>query len=219
MEFRIDGNPDYGSVSVRLGPGEMLQTESGAMSWMSVGLELESKVLGGALRGLARKFLGGESFFVGEYGGSRGGELTISPSEPGTVLHRRLDGDTLLLTAGSFLACTPGIDLRTRFGGFRALFSGEGAFLLVAEGSGDLFFNAYGGVVERQVEGSLRVDTGHLVAFEPTLEYRIAGMGGIKQTLLSGEGLVMEFTGHGRIYLQTRTMPATAGWLAPFCIG
>ena len=219
MEFEIQGNPDYGEVDFRLGPGEKLLTEGGAMSRMSVGLGLATKILGGWMTGLGRKLFGGESLFIAVYGDERGGELTLAPSMPGSLLHRRLEGESLNLTSGAFVACTPGIDLRTRFGGIRYLFSGEGAFFLACSGSGDLFFNCYGAVIEKEVDGTFVLDTGHLVAWEPSLEYQISGMGGIKQTLFSGEGLVMRFKGRGKVWVQTRTLPATATWLSPFLAG
>jgi len=105
-----------------------------------------------------------------------------------------------------------------RFGGLRALFSKEGAFVIECSGQGELFFNSYGGVLEREIDGSLIVDTGHVVGWEPTLSYAIRGSGGLKQTLFSGEGLVMEFSGRGKIYLQTRTMPETASWLGKYLL-
>ncbi len=219
MEHQILGNPDYGELAVRLASGEKILIESGAMSRVSPELELKTRTLGGVLPAMGRKLFGGESFFVGEYSGPMGGELALSPSLPGTVLHRRLDGDALYLTAACFLACTPGVRLRTRFGGLRALFSSEGAFLLRAEGQGELYFNAYGAVVERDLDGEMTVDTGHAVAWEPGIEYTIGGMGGIKSTLFSGEGLTMRFRGSGKLWLQTRNLPATAGWLSPFCVG
>jgi uncharacterized protein (TIGR00266 family) len=219
MDVTINGNPDYGELHALLDPGETITIEGGAMSRMTPTLQMRSRIMGGILPALVRKLFGGESFFVGEYGGASGGELALSPSLPGTVCHRRLDGEELYLTAGSFLACTPGLQLRTRFGGIRALFSGEGAFLLLAEGTGDLWFNAYGAVVERELDGEMTVDTGHVVGWEPGIEYSIGGMGGLKSTLFSGEGLTMKFRGQGRIWLQTRNLPATAGWLSPFCVG
>lgn len=219
MDFDLHGNPDYGQVTVRLGPGEKLVTESGAMSRMSVGLELESRALGGLLPAAMRKLFGGESLFIGEYGGPRGGELTLSPSLPGTLIHRRMSGDPFYITAGAFVACTSGIRLRTRFGGLRAFFSGEGAFFLEVSGEGDLFFNAYGAVHEKAVDGTFLVDTGHLVAWEPALAYSIGGMGGLRQTLFSGEGLIMRFSGRGKLWVQTRHLPSTAGWLSPFLLG
>jgi len=219
MDVTINGNPDYGELHARLDPGETLNIEGGAMSRMTPTLEMRSRIMGGILPALVRKLFGGESFFVGEYGGASGGELALSPSLPGTVLHRRMAGDELYLTAGCFLACTPGVRLRTRFGGLRALFSGEGAFLLRAEGDGDLWFNAYGAIVEKELDGEMTVDTGHVVGWEPGIQYSIGGMGGIKSTLFSGEGLTMKFRGQGKLWLQSRNLPATAGWLSPFCIG
>lgn len=219
MEHQISGNPDYGEVTVGLGPGESFLIESGAMSRMSRDMDVKARMMGGLLSALGRKLFGGESLFVGEYSAPQGGWLSLSPRLPGSVSHRALNGDRLLLTAGSFLGCSPGIGLKTRFGGLRYLFSGEGAFFLEASGQGDLFLSTYGAIVEKEVDGEFSVDTGHLVAWDPSLEYAIAGMGGLKQTLFSGEGLVLKFRGRGRIVLQTRTLPATAGWLSPFCIG
>lgn len=219
MQFELRGNPDYGQLHATLAAGERLRAESGAMSWMSAGLEARSRVLGGILPALARKFLGGESFFVGEYGGSSGGTLALSPAVPGTVLHRRMDGGSFHLTAGCFLACGDGLSLSTRFGGLRAFFNREGAFFLDVSGTGDLFFHAYGAVHEKTVDGELVVDTGHLVAWEPTLDYEIRGMGGFKSTFLSGEGLTMRFRGRGKLWVQTRYLASTAGWLTPFCVG
>ena len=117
--------------------------------------------------------------------------------------------------AGGFLACTPGVNIKAKFGGLKALFSGEGAFLLEASGSGDLFFNSFGGVVEKQINGEFIVDTGHVVAFDPSLDYKITGMGSFKSTMLSGEGMVMRFSGNGKLYLQTRNVSSIASWLTP----
>ena len=69
--------------------------------------------------------------------------------------------------------------------------------------------------MEKQVNGEFIVDTGHVVAFDPTLNYSITGMGNFKSTMLSGEGLVMRFSGSGKVYLQTRTMNGIASWLTP----
>lgn len=219
MQFQVLGNPDYGEVVFQLEPGEKVLVESGSMSRMSADLPMTARVIGSKLGAMARKLVGGESFFVGEYGGGRGGEVAISPGLAGTVMHYELSGEPLHLTAGAFLACTENITLKTRFGGAKALFSGEGAFFIDAVGRGDLFFNAYGAVIEKDLDGELVVDTGHLVAWEPTLDYTIGGMGGIKQTMFSGEGLVMRFSGRGKIWLQTRTLPHTAGWITPFLTG
>lgn len=217
MDYEIRGNPDQADVMFSLGPGESILVEAGAMSYMSSHLEATPRLIGGLLKGIARKFLGGESLFLTEYKAPQPGFVAISPTCPGSVLTRQLNGDAMMLTAGSFLACTPQIELSTRFGGLKAFFSGEGAFVVECQGTGQLFFNSYGAVVEREVKGELTVDTGHVVAWEPTLDYEIRGMGGLKQTLLSGEGLVMAFSGAGKIYLQTRYLGGLVSWLTPFC--
>ena len=216
MNFEIDGNPDYGQLTVRLNPGETFIAESGAMAWMDSGLDVKARLLGGFLPALIRKLTGGESLFVGEYTADRGGSVTFSPSRPGMVVQRTLSGGSITLTAGSFMACAPGIELKTRFGGLRSLFSGEGLFFVECSGNGELFFNSFGGIVEKDVDGSFVVDTSHVVAWDPGLTYGIRGMGNIKSTLLSGEGLAMEFSGRGKLYLQTRTLGGAASWLTPF---
>ncbi|MFO7903009.1 MAG: TIGR00266 family protein [Pirellulaceae bacterium] len=217
MKFDISGNPSYGDLTIALATGESVWSEGGAMSRMSGHMELQTKMIGGLLKSVVRRLVGGESLFISEYTAPRMAFVSLAPTHPGCVLHREMKGDSFFLTSGAFLACTPGMSLDTRFGGLRAFFSGEGGFLIEVSGQGDLFYNAYGGVVEKQVDGEFVVDTGHVVAWEPTLSYTIAGMGGMKQTLFSGEGLVMRFSGSGKLILQTRQLPALAGWLRPYC--
>lgn len=217
MKFDIQGNPDYGDVVVHLVAGEAIHAMSGSMTRMSRHLEVKGRLLGGFFRALLRKLLGGTSLFVAEYRVTEPGMVALAARLPGTVLLRHMQGGCFYLAAGAFLACSPGIELRPRFGGIKAFFSGQGAFFIECSGTGELLYSSYGGVVEKEVDGSFSVDTGHLLAWEPTLDYRIGGMGGIKQTLFSGEGLVMKFTGQGRIYLQTRNLQGLAGWLSPYC--
>lgn len=221
MDHHIVGNPDRGNVSFTLAAGERVLVEAGSMSFMTAGMKVTPRLVGGMVSAVGRKLLGGESLFLAEYSTDTAGALAIAPAFPGTVLCRELVGgsDALLLAAGSFLACGPEVRLTTEYGGGRSWFSGTGPFILRATGSGPVFFNAYGAVLAREVRGSLTVDTGHLVAWEPSLAYRIRGMGSLKKTLFSGEGLVMAFTGTGTIHLQTRHMGGFVRWLAPFCRG
>jgi uncharacterized protein (TIGR00266 family) len=217
MRYEIAGNPDVGDLTVWLNSGEAILAEAGAMSRMSTSMDMNIRLIGGFMRAAVRKMVGGESLFVGEYRGTEDNQhVAFAPAIPGTVVHQKLQGGSLYLTAGSFLACTPDISLKTRFGGLKAFFSGEGAFFIECSGNGDLFFNSYGAVVERDIDGNFTVDTGHVVAWEPTLEYAIGGMGGLKQTLFSGEGLVLKFSGKGKIWMQTRQLGSMAGWLARY---
>ena len=214
MNYAVEGNPDYGYLVVGLEPGESFSAEGGSMAWMSHGTRVKARLMGGLARSLVRKAVGGESLFVGEFSHPEGGQVSLSPAIPGTVHHRHLTDDRLILTAGSFMACTDGVRLGTKFGGLRSMFSGDGLFFIECSGVGDLFFNAYGALIEKEIDGDITVDTGHVVAWDRTLKYTIRGIGGLKSTLLSGEGLAMRFSGTGKIYLQSRTMPALAGWLA-----
>ena len=216
MDYNIEGNPDYGQLTVRLGPAEKFIAEAGSMAWMSDETRVRARLLGGLPKALVRKMVGGESLFVGEYQHPTGGSVTFSPATPGTVQQRTLDGDSFILTAGCYMASTPGVQLKTRFGGLKGLFSGEGAFFIECTGPGELFYNSFGAILEKEIDGSFTVDTGYVVAWEPGLTYSVRGMGNLKSTLLSGEGLVMNFSGKGKIYLQTRTMAGVREWLTPF---
>ena len=219
MQTEIRGNPDYGELLVQLTPGETVRAVSGAMNWMSNDLPIRARMMGGVVRSVARKLLGGSSLFLTEFSADRPEELSLAPTFPGAIQAVELDDQRFFMSAGSFLAATEGIDLRTKFYGLKGFFSGSGAFLLEASGTGTVWFSAYGGLVEREVDRPLIVDTGHVCGFEPSLDYRIRGMGGWKQTLFSGEGLTMHFSGRGKLYLQTRNISATAGWITPFLRG
>ncbi len=219
MKITIDGNPDAAEATISLAAGESFLAESGAMTRMSPTVQIKPRLKGGFLSSLARKVFGGESFVMGEYTAQQPGEVSIANTTPGTILHRHLNGESLVVTAGAFLACSPQIDVRTKTHGFRQLFSGEGAFVLQCSGHGDLVLASFGSVIAKQVQGNFTVDTGHAVAWDSTLDYKIRGMGSLKSTLLSGEGLVMDFSGTGTVWVQTRHLAGFSHWLFPFCKG
>jgi uncharacterized protein (TIGR00266 family) len=217
MEIKINGNPDFGEAEVHLAPGESILAEAGAMSRMTDGVQLTTKLLGGFAQSMLRKFLTQETLVMGCYTAQQAGHVALAPKHPGTVLEQTISGQGLILTGGSLLACTDGVQIKPRFGGIRQIFSGEGAFVMECTGSGTLVLASYGAVVEKEINQPFTVDTGHLVAWEPSLEYRIQGAGGFKQTLLSGEGLTMQFTGTGRIWLQSRNLGGLTNWLTKYC--
>jgi uncharacterized protein (TIGR00266 family) len=129
-----------------------------------------------------------------------------------------MQGDTYMMQAGSFMACTDGVNLGTVFGGIKAIFSGEGMFFLKITGQGDLWYNAYGSIVERELNNSeLIVDTGHVVAWEPSLNWEVTGMGNLMSTVFSGEGLVLRFKGTGKVWLQTRSLGGLVNWMRGYC--
>jgi uncharacterized protein (TIGR00266 family) len=120
-----------------------------------------------------------------------------------------------MVQGSSYLASAGNVIVKTKFGGLKSLFSGDGAFWLEVSGTGDLWINCYGAIHEIPVEGTYIVDTGHVLAFESGLDYKIKGAGGLKQTLMSGEGLTMHFAGKGKLFIQSRTVGGLLHWIAP----
>jgi len=116
--------------------------------------------------------------------------------------------------SGAFLASTPDVEIDAKWGEARGFFAGEGLILLKIRGSGDLFLSSFGGIVEVDVKDRFVVDTGHIVAFEDSLDFSVKRVGGLKTTLLSGKGLVAEFRGEGRLWIQTRSISDFVGWFS-----
>ena len=188
------------------------------MTSMSGGVEIETRAQGGMLAGLRRSVLGGESFFINTFRAPSGGELTVSPTLPGDIVHMPLDGSrALMVQSGSWLASDAGVQVDTKWGGGRTFFSGEGLFLLRCTGAGDMIVSSFGAIERRSLGPGevLKIDTGHIVAFEEGLGYQVNKVGGWKSTLLSGEGLVATFTGPGSLWMQTRSPADFVGWLIP----
>ena len=202
---------------VALERGESVRAESGAMVSMSGGVDVETKMQGGLLASLARSVLSQESFFQNTFTAVRGpGEVTFAPSLPGDIRIREMDGESIILQSGAYLASDPAIQVETKWGGAKTFFSREGLFLLRAYGKGTLLFSSYGAIVDVEVPPSgYVVDTGHLVAFEPTLQWDVQRVGGMKSLLLSGEGLVCKFRGAGKLWLQTRSFDSFLGEILP----
>jgi uncharacterized protein (TIGR00266 family) len=214
MQNRILYQPSYALLQLTMEAGESIQAEAGAMVSMTPNIQMQTAARGGILGGLKRAVLGGESFFINTFTCQGGqGELTLAPSLTGDLSYVALNGSAMFVQSGSYVAATPDIKVDTSWAGARGFFSGQGLFLLKCEGQGDL----YGAIhpVELGPGQQYIVDTGHIVAFDSTMAYRVKGAGGIKETLLSGEGLVCEITGPGRLLLQTRSMDAFLKFLIP----
>jgi uncharacterized protein (TIGR00266 family) len=227
MQYHIEHGPAFAWLRVGLEPGERIVAEAGAMVRQSPSLDVETRLNASRSGGvwglivafcvaLARRWFGGETMFLNEFTGPQGGEVVLAPKLSGNIMRKSLDGTrTLFVQTGAYLASAPGIDMRLRFGGLRTLFGGEGLVLLQCTGQGDLFVNSYGGITEVPVDGRFVVDTGHIVAFDGALDFRVRSIGGAKSFFFSGEGLVCEFQGRGTVYVQSRNIKALVGWLTP----
>jgi len=217
MKYDILYRPVYSLLSVEMNAGESISAESGAMVTMTPNIEIQTSARGGLLSSLKRSVLGGESFFQNTFSCQEGkGVITFGPSYMGDVEHIALGGEWLV-QAGSYLCSTPGLTIDTQFQGFKGFVSGESLFFLKIAGQGDLFISSFGAIheVNLQPGEEIKVDTGNLVAFQQGITYSVERVGGIKSTVLSGEGLVLRLKGPGKLYIQTRSPSTFVGWLYP----
>jgi uncharacterized protein (TIGR00266 family) len=212
MEAEIRARPAFAHLAVSLQPGERLIAEAGAMASMSSSLELRTRWNGGIVRGLARRFLGGEAIFINEYTARAPGEVVLTQPFPGDLVRIDLQGETLYLQPGAFLACQPSVRLGLGWAGLRTYLAGEGLFRLKVSGHGAVWFGAYGAIFSREIDGEFIVDSGHLVAYEPTVTLRLGLAGGLFSSIFSGEGMVTKLYGPGRVYLQSRSFGGLAAW-------
>ena len=216
MRHEIHNKPDFASLHVFLDKGEQIVTEAGAMMSMSTDLTMETNMKGGLL-GAAKRALGGESVFMNTYTADADTQrLDVAPAAPGDILYHPLTGGFVMVQSGSYLCSTPGIEVDSKWGGAKAFFGGEGLFMLKCSGTGDLWMSSYGAIHEVDVQDTYIVDTGHIVAFEDTLTFNVRKVGGLKSLFFSGEGLVCEFSGTGRLWVQTRNASSLASFLHPF---
>jgi uncharacterized protein (TIGR00266 family) len=218
MNVEILYRPSFSLAKVALTAGETIQTETGAMVSMSTDLQVDTNMRGGFLKSLTRSVLGGESFFINTYtASSKGGEITIAPALPGDVITMEMKGETYLVQSGSYLASSNGVTMDTKWGGAKTFFGGEGLIMLRCAGNGTLILSSYGAIHELNLDAgqTYTIDTGHLVAFDERLGFKVRTIGGLKTTFLGGEGLVVDLTGPGKVLMQTRSVGAFLGWLTP----
>lgn len=217
MNVTIQGSNAFKYITCKLAPGELITVEAGAMASMDARLDLKARFNGGIIKGLLRKFLGGESLFINDYKNNSDKELslTLTSNCPGDVRSIELQGNSLCLEGGAYICSTPGVTLGLRYAGISSWIAGEGLFKLVVSGTGTVWFGGYGAFVEREVSGSYIVDSGHLVAYEPQIKLKTQLSNGIIGSFFSGEGFVTRLEGNGKVWLQSRSISGLASWLNP----
>jgi uncharacterized protein (TIGR00266 family) len=229
MRHEILHGPSFSLAVMSLERGEQIMAESGAMVSMSPTIRLEAKMSGGGLMGALKSKIGGETLFRTTFTAESGpGEITLAPGTLGDILAMPMSGNKLFVQPGSYLAGELGLNIGVQ-GSVRGMLSGEGLFLLTVQGSGLLLLSSCGAIHEKVLGPGVEyiVDTGHIVAFEDSVNYNLEkatgksqGVGGflkgMVQSAMSGEGFVCRYRGPGRIYMQTRQMPSFASQLIPF---
>lgn len=222
MQYEIQARPAASVTRLSLHAGESVTCEVGAMIAMTSGLTVETTSRqkgggGGIVKGLKRMFAG-ESLFLNHFTAQQDDQsLIIGPRLMGDIVHHDLTGGTLIVQGSSWLASSTDIEVDATWQGIgKALFSGESMFWVKCSGTGDLWLSSFGAIYEVSVQGEYVVDTGHIVAFEDTLEFNVVKASkSLVGSILGGEGLVCKFHGQGRLYCQSHNPPSLGKLLGP----
>ena len=210
IDFKIIGD-DMQAVEIELDPSESVRAEVGAMLCMEEDIQMDTSSGGGIFQGLKR-IVSGENFFITSFlnTGTIKRTVTFAAPYPGKIISLNLNeiGGSFLCQRDGFLCAAQGIDINIEFTKRMGagLFGGEGFILQRLSGNGKAFVHAGGTTIRKELKANerLKVDTGCLVAFQPTVEYDIQFIGGFKNVLFGGEGLFYaQLTGPGIVYLQT----------------
>lgn len=210
IDYKIYGD-DMQAVEIELDPGEGVRAETGAMLYMEDGIEMQTSTGGGMFSGFKR-MLTGDSFFITTFlnNSSSKSHVAFAAPYPGKVIPLDLSqlGGTFICQKDGFLCAARGVDINVEFTKKigAGIFGGEGFILQRLEGQGLAFVHAGGTILKRTLVAGekLRVDTGCLVAFAPTVSYDIQFIGGFRNALFGGEGLfTATVTGPGPVYLQS----------------
>lgn len=210
IDYQIIGD-DIQVVEVEMDPGEAVRAEAGAMLFMEDDIEMQTHTGGGMFKGLKR-MITGESFFITTFtnNGNQKRKMAFAAPYPGKIItiNPKDFGGKFLCQKDGFLCAAQGIEINIAFTKRMGagLFGGEGFILQELSGDGNTFIHAGGTILKRQLAPgeTLRVDTGCLVAFEPSVQYDIKFIGGFRNSLFGGEGLFYALiTGPGLVYLQS----------------
>jgi uncharacterized protein (TIGR00266 family) len=226
MNVKIDTEGAFGSALVTLEAGEKFVSEAGAMYRASANMDIDvesrkkkDEGMWGAFKSGIKAMFSGESFFLSTYTPNDGqsGEVGLAPTHQGEVRSVKVGPNVWICSGGSYLGSSGGITLDTQYQGLtKGMFSKEGLVFVQASGEGDLLVNGFGRISSVDVSGGITIDNGHLIAFTEGLEYTIskAGSGWIS-SMMSGEGLVMNFRGQGKVLVQSHDPSRLGGVLGP----
>ena len=208
-----------GLIEFTLNRGEKVTAEAAAMVFMRGNIITETRMRkGGFLKSLKAAALGGESFFVNEFiaqeddctlglTGNMLGDIEVIPVT-----------DEFIVQSGAFVGSSGDLTLDTKWQGFTKGIFGSNLFMLKTVGSGDMFVNAWGGIIKKELASGEKMifDNYQLVALSATANYRVTKHGSLKTTLFGGDALVIEIIGPGTVYLQTKNIMEFARALIPF---
>jgi uncharacterized protein (TIGR00266 family) len=203
---------------VKLDANESVTAEAGAMTYMEPNIEVNTRKREKSLLGtIGLALLGRQSFFVNDYRAKDGpGEVAFVAAPVGDIDLLEVNSNQgYIIQSASYIASTQQVDLDMKWQGFTKGLFGQGLFMIKATGKGNLFINTFGAIDKHTLDAgkTLIVDNFHLVAFSDTCDYKVRKFGGLKSTLLGGEGLVTEIRGPGDVYIQTKNLREFVEWL------
>lgn len=218
MEYEIVKNP-MGLIEFSMDAGEKIIAEAAAMVYIRGDITTETKMReGGFLKSLKVAALGGESFFVNEFIAQEDNcKLGITGNMLGDIEVIKVDQE-FIVNSGAFVGSTSNLTLDTKWQGFAKGIFGTNLFMLKTVGIGDIFVNGWGGILKKDLKSGERMilDNYQLVALSSTADYRVTKHGGLKTTLFGGEALLMEITGPGIVYMQTKNFMEFVRAIIPF---
>jgi uncharacterized protein (TIGR00266 family) len=218
LQYEILKNP-MGLIEFTLNKDEKVTAEAAAMVYITGNIITETKMRkGGFLKSLKAAALGGESFFVNEFiaqedncklglTGNTLGDIQVIPVQ-----------EEFIVQSGAFVGSTGDLMLDTEWQGFTKGIFGTNLFMLKTVGNGDMFVNAWGGIIQKTLQQGERMllDNYQLVALSGTAGYRVTKHGSLKTSIFGGEALVIEITGPGTVYIQTKNVMEFVRSIIPF---
>ena len=218
MEYAIKYKPSYSMLVVKLDPNETITAESGAMTYMDPNIDVHTRRREKSLLGsIGLKLLGRQSFWVNDYKAEqKTGEVAFGSAPVGDIETLEVKPHQgYIIQKAAYIASTENIDLDVKWEGFSKGLFGQGLFMLKVTGDGTLFINTFGAIDKHTLKPgqTMIVDNFHLVAFSDTCNYKVTKFGGLKETLVGGEGLVTRITGPGDIFIQTKNLREFVEWL------
>ena len=218
MKYEIKYKPSYSMLVVNLEPKEKIVAESGALTYMDPNIEVHTRKRETSLLGtLGLAIFGRQSFWVNEYTAGDGpGEVGFVSAPVGDIEKLKIKPNQgYVIQKAAYIASTENVDLDVKWEGFTKGLFGQGLFMIKATGDGMLFINTFGAIDKHVLKPgqSMIVDNFHLVAFSSTCNYKVTKFGGLKETILGGEGLVTNIMGPGEVYIQTKNLGEFVEWL------
>jgi len=218
LEYEIKYKPSYSMLVVKLEPNESITAEAGAMTYMDSNIDVQTRRREKSLLGaIGLKILGRQSFFVNDYRAQQNlGEVAFVAAPVGDIEPLEVKpSQGYIIQNSSYIASTQNVKLDVKWQGFTKGMFGHGLFMIKVSGDGTLFINTFGAIDKHTLkpDQTMIVDNFHLVAFSDTCSYKVKKFGGLKSTLLGGEGLVTEIKGPGDVYIQTKNLREFVEWL------